>query len=378
MQKNKMMMSNIMVNHKANLNKLSSLFLAILLAMTPIASQAVDLSSPDYSETDASNTSAVPNGWPNATFFNQVEPIGRATLGFMKRFWNRLNAVVTSGGSSGAYTYTPANTSYPTAYVTGETYTFIANMDSVGSDTLNINSLGALGLYKPTTSGPAAISAADIKSGAHVMVQYDGALNSSAGGFYVLAGLNTSLTNVAIISGTIDGVSIGNTTPITSLHVAGAVNGALLNFDDDTLGRDLYIGSSAGGAIIGGTSAAAFIQGSNSVYSTTKTLELQPFGGAVTAPTPSPDDNTTNVATTAFVTTATGGIISFSTPTNSAGLGHWQELPLSGGTSTLPAGGTWAYSGSNNGTGFAGVAAGGTVIFSGSASNFFGFCWRVQ
>lgn len=68
-------------------------------------------------------------------------------------------------------------------------------------------------------------------------------------------------------------------------------------------------------------------------------------------------------------------------PTASAGVGNWQSLTFTGvspsQTSVLPAGGTWAYFGSNNGSGFVGVAAGGTTVWSGGANNFFGFCWRI-
>ena len=70
---------------------------------------------------------------------------------------------------------------------------------------------------------------------------------------------------------------------------------------------------------------------------------------------------------------------------NTAGpayVGHWQELTLISGNTASVLPGTsatiWAYFGSNNGTSFAGVAAGGTTVWSGTAYNFFGFCWRVQ
>ena len=61
------------------------------------------------------------------------------------------------------------------------------------------------------------------------------------------------------------------------------------------------------------------------------------------------------------------------------GVGQWLALVLDESLDNchLPAGGTWAYFGSNFGTGFAGVAAGGSSVWSGSASNFFGFCWRI-
>ena len=66
-------------------------------------------------------------------------------------------------------------------------------------------------------------------------------------------------------------------------------------------------------------------------------------------------------------------------PKTAEGLGQWLALVLDGSLDNchLPAGGTWAYAGSNFGTGFAGVAAGGTSIWSGVANNFFGFCWRI-
>ena len=64
-------------------------------------------------------------------------------------------------------------------------------------------------------------------------------------------------------------------------------------------------------------------------------------------------------------------------PNTSGGVGHWQPVTFSGSTSYLPSGGTWAYFLSNSGGGWTGVAAGGTLIWSGTAFNFFGFCWRI-
>jgi hypothetical protein len=56
-----------------------------------------------WSEVDTSNTSPAPDGWPNGTYPNQVEPIMRASRGAIKRFWDRINGTVTSTGSSGTY-----------------------------------------------------------------------------------------------------------------------------------------------------------------------------------------------------------------------------------------------------------------------------------
>lgn len=75
----------------------------------------------------------------------------------------------TATGSSNAFvlTYSPA----PTALVTGQTYSFIANFTITGASTLNINSLGAKNITK---SGTTATANADIVSGQVVSVVYDG------------------------------------------------------------------------------------------------------------------------------------------------------------------------------------------------------------
>jgi hypothetical protein len=162
--------------------------------------------SGQWSETDASNASVPPDGWPAGMLPNQVEPAARAMMGAIKRFWNRINGTVQSSGSAGAYVYTPVNAGFPTAYVEGETYQFRANFTSIGNDTLNINGLGARPLYKPTASGPARIGAGDIQNGQKVLVSYDATLNGGGGGFHVLCGVaggfaGGTLTSALIMSG---------------------------------------------------------------------------------------------------------------------------------------------------------------------------------
>lgn len=142
--------------------------------------------STTWSEIEVNNSAPMPNMAP------------------IKRFWDRINGTVTTTGSAGAYVYTPTDTAFPTAYVQGETYSFTANFANIGGDTLNVNALGALPLYKPSTSGPIPIAAGDIQNGEIVQAVYDGALNVGAGGFHVTSGLsstgnvigpNSSLTN---------------------------------------------------------------------------------------------------------------------------------------------------------------------------------------
>jgi hypothetical protein len=139
----------------------------------------------NWSEVDNSNNSASPNGWPSdgSMLPNQVEPSARNIMGALKRFWNRINSTVTTTGSAGAYVYTPSNTAYPSAYNNGETFSFVPNFTSVGSDTLNINSLGAKPIYKPAPKGYIVLGPGDITSGVPVIVEY----NSTIGGFVLLS-----------------------------------------------------------------------------------------------------------------------------------------------------------------------------------------------
>jgi hypothetical protein len=67
----------------------------------------------------------------------------------------------------------------------------------------------------------------------------------------------------------------------------------------------------------------------------------------------------------------------FPMPQIASGVGQWVGLFAVGSTTTLPSGGTWAYFNSNNGAGYVSVAAGGTVIWSGTPINNFGFAWRI-
>jgi hypothetical protein len=151
-----------------------------------------------WSETDANNTSPPPDGAPVGTFPNQAEGIWRAIMGALKRFWDRINGTVTTTGSAGAYVYAPSNTSFPTAYVQGETYVWRANFTSVGGDTLNINALGAKGIYKPSTSGLTAIAAGDIQSGQIVHTVYDANLGGGAGGFQLMSPIANGLNPASL------------------------------------------------------------------------------------------------------------------------------------------------------------------------------------
>ncbi len=151
----------------------------------------------------------------------QIEPAARANMGGIKRWWERANAGITTTGSAGAYIITPTNTSYPTAYTQGEIYGGKANFTSVGNDTLNVNGKGAKKIYVQGASGPTSISAGDIVSGQQFLVAYDGALNSSAGGFQLLSAPTANATSsvpgtVNVVNGRMSVTSPGVTATFTA------------------------------------------------------------------------------------------------------------------------------------------------------------------
>lgn len=100
-----------------------------------------DLGSSNYSEVDASNTAAVPNGWPEGMQPSGANNSARADMGAAKRFWNRINAIKTTGGTTSAYTL--AYDQAAAQYYDGEIHSFVVNATSAAAATLNISGLGA-------------------------------------------------------------------------------------------------------------------------------------------------------------------------------------------------------------------------------------------
>src|SRR5215469_7373576 len=116
--------------------KIFFILAAILMIGT---ASAADLNQSSWSETDGSNTSAPPAGWPAGMQPNQVEPTARAMMGATKRWYNHLNATATTAGTANAQTLTYSVA--PTAYVIGDIYNFFvgASLTNTGPATLSIN-----------------------------------------------------------------------------------------------------------------------------------------------------------------------------------------------------------------------------------------------
>lgn len=162
-----------------------------------------DLSASHHSETDASNTSSPPDGMPEGQAPSTVNDWARAFIGAVKRFWNRINPVLTTGGGTTAYTLTRAVTS--TTIVTGERLSFKINATNTGASTLAVDGGTAKNIYKPTTAGPAALVAGDLVAGNFAEVAYDGTQ-------YLLMGVTPTATGVTSVATA--GIATGG--PITS------------------------------------------------------------------------------------------------------------------------------------------------------------------
>jgi hypothetical protein len=148
-----------------------------------------DLSSGTYSEIDASNNQAAPNGMPEGMPPSGVNDAWRAGMGALKRAYDRDHAGswCSVGGSGNNITLTYA--AGPAAYVQGEKFAFKAIAANSGATTINVNGLGAVNLFKRTPTGPAAMSGGEIQLGDIIEAEFDGTqllmleLPSSIGNF---------------------------------------------------------------------------------------------------------------------------------------------------------------------------------------------------
>jgi hypothetical protein len=172
-----------------------------------------DLGSANWSETDASNTAAVPDGWPEGMNPSGVNNAARANMGGEKRWWNRSNAVKTTAGTSTAYTLTYDVAA--AAYYDGEEFSFVVDETCGASPTLNINGLGARQIRKFLGGGWGNLAASDIAATQIVRVRY----NLTATTFDVVA---ASLFQGLVLPGFLFGLGTSNNvaTSNTKIDVA--------------------------------------------------------------------------------------------------------------------------------------------------------------
>jgi hypothetical protein len=103
-----------------------------------------DIPASNWDETDANNDDAAPDGFPEGMAPAGLNNGARAIMGAVKRFWNKINAVKTTAGTTSAYTlsYDVA----PAAYADGEIISFVVNATNAAAATINVNALGAKAL----------------------------------------------------------------------------------------------------------------------------------------------------------------------------------------------------------------------------------------
>lgn len=130
-----------------------------------------DVGSSNFSETAASNNAAAPNGWPEGMAPSGVNDAARETHAALKRWWNRINGVKTTGGSANAQTctYDVAEA----AYYSGAIHTVIigSGLTNTGAAAINISGLGAVTVL---TSGGSALIGGELRAGYPAALLYNG------------------------------------------------------------------------------------------------------------------------------------------------------------------------------------------------------------
>lgn len=224
----------------------------------------VDILNSKWSEMDAGNDGASPDGIQGGYAPSTVAPTMRSSRGANKRQAVQHNAFYTSTGSSNAYVLTYAQA--PEQIFKGQKFAFFANHTNTGAATLNINGFGAKAIVHNDTI--AALKAGQIINGMAVIVYYDGTRfrlvsSSKADPDFtgtltasLFSGSGASLTNLnasnlasgtvpnARISGAYDGIT---TLSQTGLHTI-TVTGEALRLAGPAAADDPFISFYAGGS----------------------------------------------------------------------------------------------------------------------------------
>jgi len=252
----------------------------------------------DLSTTDANNTGTAANaGFPENMAYSDVNNAARALEGMIARHFADSNGTLTTTGSSNAYLLTPNRT--VSAYAAGDAYMIKASFTNTGAVTINVSSLGAKSIVKPSGD---ALAAGELTSGGIYAIIYDGTNFQMAGADDPENLTLTSLTvtgATALNGNTTIGDAATDTVTITAdvasdlipsadgTHDLGAVGSEWQDlFIDGTANIDSLVADTADidagtidGTVIGGNSAAA-ITGTTLVANTS--LNIASDGATVT------------------------------------------------------------------------------------------------
>lgn len=149
--------------------------------------------------------------------FGQYRQIVKDSLGNI--IWDQLTNDYLSlaqtgsyfGGTSGGTANNQTVTTTPgfSTYTQPITITFIAGFTNTGAMTLNANGIGALNVYKQTTTGPVPLTGGEIVNGNVYQVSYDGTE------FQILSGAGSSVLWGATSGGSANTQTVTTTPPIT-------------------------------------------------------------------------------------------------------------------------------------------------------------------
>lgn len=134
-----------------------------------------DIPASTWSQTDASNTTASPDGAPENMAPSGVNDTIRMMMGAVKR-WFAWSIPATTAGTTTAYTLTYSVA--PAALVDGMTHLVLFNATNGSSATLNVNSLGAKALHTYQNGAWAAAVAGTLTANMVCKVAYNSGGNS--------------------------------------------------------------------------------------------------------------------------------------------------------------------------------------------------------
>lgn len=99
-----------------------------------------------------------------------------------------LTPIPCVAAGTSAITLTPAaNTPTVVGYTNYAQFSAVAPSTNTGAVTAQVGSLAALSVYKDTIAGPVLLTGNEIVANTKLLVMYDSALNSGAGGFHLIS-----------------------------------------------------------------------------------------------------------------------------------------------------------------------------------------------
>lgn len=139
-----------------------------------------------------------------------------------------------------------ANTPTIAAYANYLIFGFVAPNTNTGAVTANVSGVAALNVYKDTPTGPAALTGNEIEAGNYILLIYDAALNSGAGGFHLN---NPAASALGTVTSLVAGMGLaGGTITTTGTISLGNINS-----------HDLLANATGGAAAPADTTLTAFL-----------------------------------------------------------------------------------------------------------------------